>query len=205
MVIVDTKHALANGEVYCLRQLIGKVLTTIHSSRVDNDIEFKPVLDPVNLTFSEMTGFIVISADFDETNFGDDFIKINIEQTIEPIGINRSQQIGAKLSPLNLKVLPEFKIIKIEVYGSSYFCESDNIELKPYWKIEIDNPGQKIRENIETENTLLFYSENSKLLIKPYGPVPWFNITFDNQIIDQLLLDKDLDGQLIKKFKHEIQ
>lgn len=204
MVKVDTKHILSDKEVYTLRQLIGKTLVDIHSSRVDMNI--KPnlinVLDPINLIFKETGDFIVISAEFDETNFGEDFFKINIEQSSDLIGVKRSEQLGLKMPPLNMDVLPEFKISKIEVYGRSYFCESDNMDPKPYWQIEIDNPRQKIIENIDTENTLLFYSESRRLLIKPHRP--WVIITFNKELIDELLIDKNIDGNQIAIMKHQI-
>lgn len=205
MVKVDTKHKLSGKEVYTLRQLIGKTLIDIHSSREDMNIESKVinVLDPVNLIFKEFVDFIVISAEFYETNFGEDFIKINIDQSGDLIGIKRSDQYGLKMPPLNLKFLPEFKISKIEVYGRSYFCESENTQ--PNWQIEIDNPGQKIIENIDTENTLLFYSGTKRLLIKPHGPVPWMTITNDIDLIAHLLIDKDLNGKAITIMKHEIE
>lgn len=206
MVTVDTKHNLLSKEVLILKQLIGKTLTEIHSSRVDFSIQNNVInlVDPINLKFKGMTDFITISADFDETKFGDDFIKINIEQNIELIGINRSEQIGQKLPPFDMNIFPEFKILKIEVYGSSYTCESENTNPKSYWKIEIDNPGHHIIENIETECTLLFHSDNKRLLIKPWGPVPFISITFDDESIDQLIVDKDLEGKPTTRKKHEI-
>ena len=207
MITVDTSHKLLKEEVSTLRQLIGKTLTAINCSGVDLNSGFKfyDFIDSINLRLQGTEGFTTISATFDETNFGDDFININIKNMKEALGIKRHDQGGLQHPFANLNLFPEFRIKKIEVYGDSYTCESANIAPKPYWNIEIKNPGEAIVENIETENILLFYSDNGRLLIKPYGAVPWIQVSLDNEFIDKSLFEKDRDGKTITKLKHELK
>ena len=157
MVTVDTKHKLSKNEISILQQLIGKSLTAINCSGADltSGLPYYDFIDTVNLRFQGDEGFISISAIFDETSFGDDFIKIFVNHEKNAIGIKRHEQGGLQHPFVHLHIHPEFIVKKIEVYGDSYVCQSDNLETKRYWKIEIDNPGQQITENIETENVIL--------------------------------------------------
>ena len=207
MVTVNTLHKLSKDEISLLRQLVGKSLTTIICSGVDlnSGQNYYDFIDTINLKFQGDKGYVSISALSDETSFGDDFIKIFIRLEKDPVGIKRHDQGGLQHPFVNLDVYPEFTVKRIEVYGDSYVCHSENIETKRYWKIEIDNPGKPITENIETENVIVFYSDNSRLLIRPYGAIPWIQATFDNNFIENSLLTKDREGKTITKLKHELR
>jgi hypothetical protein len=207
MVTLDTKHKLSKAEISVLRQLIGKSLAAIICSGADltSLYPYYDFIDTVNLRFKGDKGFISISALIDETSFGEDFIKIFIKQEKDAIGIKRHEQGGLQHPFVHLNVHPEFVVKKIEVYGDSYVCQSDNLETKRYWRIEIDNPGQPITENIETENAILFYSDNHRLLIRPYGAVPWIQVSFDNKFIDDSLICEDNEGKTITKLKHDLK
>lgn len=207
MITVDTTHKLFKDEIDTLRHLVGKSLTDINCSGVDMNLGFAyyDFIDTLNLSFQEITGFITISAMFDETNFGDDFIKINIKQENDPIGIKRHEQGGLQHPFVNLHIYPEFVIRKIEIYGASYVCQSANNENERFWKIEIDNPGQAIVENVETENIIVLHSDDGRLLIDPYGAVPWIRVTSDNKLIDNSIMGKGTESNANIKLKHEIK
>ena len=206
MVTVNSIHELSNDETSILKDLIGKSLIAIKCSGADltSGLLHYDFIDAVNLVLKGKDGFISVSAEFDETNFGDDFIKINITKEKYPIGINVHEQGGLQHPFVNLEIFPEFLIKKIEVYGDSYSCHSDNNIEERYWQIEINNPGKSITEIIETENIIVFHSANGRLMIRPYGAVPWIQVTFDNHLIDQVLLNTNNEGQYVTKLKHDL-
>lgn len=205
MVIINTIHKLLNDEINILSKLIGKQLTTIMCSGVDlvTGFQYYNFIDTINLSFRDVDGFISISAIYGETNLGDDFIKINIKQEKDAVGIKKHKQGGYQHPFVDLNVYPEFIVRKIEVYGDSYVDQSDNT--KPYFSIEIENAEQPITENIETENIIILHSDNDRLVIMPYGAFPWIQVALDSKYINNSLFSRDIDGNELTKLKHEIK
>ncbi len=207
MVKVETTHRLLTTEIFLLRELIGKSLSSIYSPGADLAIGVSHYnfLEAINLKFDGGDGFVAIVATYDETMFGDDLIRINIQKQKDPVGIKRHEKGGLLLPFVHLSLPAEFIVRKIEVFGESYLCQSENNKKEPYWKIERDHPGQAIVENIETENAFVFHSDKERLLIQPSGPQPWINVCLDSQSIDNTLQSKYRDDETMLKLKHEIE
>ncbi|MFM9943694.1 MAG: hypothetical protein ACKVQB_00530 [Bacteroidia bacterium] len=209
MVEGNSKHELLNEEIILLKNLIGKTLTSIKCSRIDTNLTTETkkyvILDTINLKFEELSYFIGITADFDETNFGEDFITLNIYENDKAIIFSPYQQIWHRLKSFNLDIFPKSKIFKIEVYGESYSIKSDNTEINPFWNIEKNNPGKAIIENIETENKLLFYTETNQILIEPSGPVPFINIILDVKHIENFLCQVNIASEKKIRLKHSFK
>lgn len=204
LVTVNTSHKLSREEKSILQQLIGKSLTAILCSGANMYLGHPTYnfTDTVNLRFESDSGYISISAKFDETNFGDDFISIFIKKEKIAIGIPKHESGGLQHPFLDINVYPEFRISKIEVYGLSYTCHSDNDTEKPFWKIEIDNPGKPITENIETENVIVLYSDENRITINTFGPLPWIQVAFESNRNNDNFIDKDNEGNTISKLKY---
>src|ERR1035437_8233825 len=101
MVKIETTHKLLDDELSTLRQLIGKKINAIYCSGASlwSHSNFYEFNDTINLRIDKKEGFIAISAIFDETKFGDNFIKININQVKDPIGIKKNEE-GNLLLPI---------------------------------------------------------------------------------------------------------
>lgn len=205
--IIDTVHKLKVQEIDLLERLIGQTLTSIRCSGVDLNTSYKTYefTDSINLSFIGLDEFVIVKADFDETNFGNNFETISLYKAEYPANIKITDKGYLQHPMSSLTVNPLFKINKIEVYGYSYKSESENDASEPYWQIEKANPGQKIQENVESEDTLVFSSEDGRrLMISPQGPVPWINVVFDEATIDKNTHTTDWSGAVLTKLKKTI-
>lgn len=204
MRIIDKVHKLSNEEINLLQNLVGKTLISIHSHRHYKELDGHSLTNCVKEIFFSFKGddsFVRILAEFDETNFGDDFITFKISKVAE---IERFEQVGKKFPTLRYELPNQFLITKIEVLGGSYYIESDNDSEMPIWNVERENLGTKIRENIENENVLLFYSQDNMLLVRAYTPMPIVEFTLDSDFITSSLSEKNKDGKLITKLKRKL-
>lgn len=204
MKIIDKVHSFSNEENSLLQDLIGKTLISIHSHRHYKELDAHSLtncVEEIFFSFKGADGFLRITAEFDETNFGDDFITFKISKVAE---IGCFKQVGKKFPALKYQLPNQFLIKKIEILGNSYYIESDNDSEMPIWNIERDNFGIKVRENIENENILLFYSQDRMLLLRAYTPMPIVDFTLDSDFITSSLSERNKDGELIIKLKREL-
>lgn len=203
MILVEANHSLSNAEVALLQSLIGQSIAFICAAKADEagrpfDDDFD---DAVNLQISEGV-YVAISGEFNETQLGEDFIRIKIEKSETLLSTNHSP-MGRRSEPFFSKAInSDFTISAIEVYGYSYRVSTDNEKAAPYWQIEKDHSEQVVAEQIETQNMLLFYAtDDRRLLVKPHGAVPWMTVTFDDVLIEKLLQQRNLEGEVVTKLK----
>lgn len=204
MKVIDKVHSFSNEENSLLQDLIGKTLISIHSHHHYKELDTHGLtncIEAIFLSFKGDDSFVKILAEFDETSFGDDFITFKISKVNE---IECFEKVIGKFPVLRYELPNQFLITKIEVLGDSYYIESDNDSETPIWNVERDNLGIKIRENIENENVLLFYSQDDMLLVRGYTPMPIVDFTLDSDFIISSLSEKNMDGELITKLKREL-
>ncbi len=206
MITVDKSHKLVDKEIQILQQIIGKKLICMMCSGIDltTSIPCYNFQDTVNCKFEKYNDYVSIAATFDETHFGHDFISLTITNEKVPIGIQQHLQGGLCMPFASLFVSHEFVVRKIEVYGDSYIWHRNDYENEGFWKIEVDNPNQPITENVETENVLVFYSDNSRLMVQPYGALPWIRATFDEKLINQTISSSNSESNTFRKLKYTI-
>jgi hypothetical protein len=203
VIVVETNHSLSGSEIALLQSLMGQSIAFIHAAKADGSgkpygFDFD---DAVTLQVNKGV-YVAISGEFDETQFGDDFIRIKIEQRETPLSTNHAP-MGRLTEPFFcLAINPPFTISAIEVYGYSYQIRSKNDKVAPYWQIEKDHPGQAVAEQIETENILLFCAkDNRRLMVHPHGAVPWMRVTLEDDLIEKLLVRRNLEGEIVTKLK----
>lgn len=182
MVTVDMVHVLSKGEKESLKMCIGKRIDHIISpgAILHAGLRGYEFLGTLSLLISGLDGFILISTQFSETNFGDNFHKVRISHAKYPEGIDVHQS-GALQFPFTSLYLNDFVIDKIEVYGYSYGIVSANADPDPVWKILRRYSGKSVKEQIETENILVFCSGEKTIVLSPSGPVEGFDISYDER------------------------
>lgn len=202
---VNHTHALTADEIILLNSLIGKTLTGINyfSRKIIPESKVTHFEGPLYLQFKTEKQFTSLSAKFSETNFGEDFIRINLTDSINSIP-TKFDSFDNLLHPFSMGISPDFIIQQIEIYGWRYSVISDGSN--PVWKIELDNPGHIFQEDIEIENILLFIAKDGRrLLFEPQGPAPWIVVhNNETESINVVLDTRNSDGQNIIFLKQSI-
>lgn len=200
-VVVKIVHALTKTEVALLQRLPGQLITSISGRKVDANCSSGLAFDEViNLQLSG-GNYLAITGAFDETKLGDDFIKIKVTSSETPKHSIHATGTSSELL-FKMAVQPHFRISSVEVYGYNYQISSNNDQPAPYWQILKGHPAQSVTEQIKTENILLFHAtDQRRFLVKPLGPVPRMVASFEDALIDQLLLERNKKGAVVTKLK----
>jgi hypothetical protein len=191
---VHTIHKLSKEEISLLKGLIGKTVNRILCAGADIDTNYNlyEFQDVLNVMVNEFQEYLVIEADFDETQFGGDFNRLKLRKASYPVNIPTTEEGHIKWNNVTLMVKPGFKITQIEVHGFS-------------GKDESDTPEANITEYIESEHILILHAKDGRhMLIYPDGLVPWMRVSFDKAVINNLIPIKNSDGVILTKLKKVI-
>jgi hypothetical protein len=159
---------------------------------MDSNYSLYEFQDSINIMFDEFREFIVIGADFDETQFGGDFNRLKLSKTSHLVNIPTTEEGHIKWNNVTVMVKPDFKITKIEIHGFS-------------GKDEADDSGVYTTEYIDSEHIFILHAKDGRqMLIYPDGFVPWMRVSFDKAVINDLIPIKNSDGVILTKLKKVI-
>jgi hypothetical protein len=199
MKTIDFEHTLLKNEVSYLQELVGKDLSGIGSDNIS--------IEPSHpekwvfhkwIEFSNWNDNMVqrLEYSFDETYGGRSFIELRIES----LEIER-RTLNAHIS---FSGQDKFTVLKIETYGYDSEYLTRNI-LGDIPKEDLKS-NEQYNEKTSTENSLLIYGTNGKLIwIECQGTTLDLLVTMDEIYVQSRLNTNELEFNLKMNLKREIR